>query len=56
MLESLGGACSLSGLYCSTAYRILVWIAMRGMGVLLVMPGCSVFHILMVVGRDDCFI
>ena len=27
-----------------------------GMVVLLVMPGCSVFHILMVVGRDDCFI
>ena len=26
------------------------------MVVLLVMLGCSVFHILMVVGRDDCFI
>ena len=26
------------------------------MVVLLVMPGCCVFHILMEVGRDDCFI
>ena len=52
MLES-----SLSGLYCPTAFGVGCHACLScGMVVLLVMPGCSVFHILMVDGRDDCFI